>query len=384
MNDVSLNLSRRWVLKAGVALSGGLMLGITYDADAQQNTGQVQTLTDYVAIAPDGAVTLMAKNPEIGQGVKTSLPMMIAEEIDVDWEKVHIELAPIDSKRYGSQSAGGSTSTPTNWMPLRKAGAAARWMLIEAAAQRQGAPHSEFSTATGRVLHGPTGKAYTYGDLTVEAAKLTPPNPDTLVLKDAKDFRIIGKDHKNVDAPAIVKGEPIFGIDTVVPGMKYAIYVRPPAFGATLKGCDLTAVRKAKGVTDAFILEAAGDMHALKPGIAIIATSWWYAKAARDLLQPDWDLTAALPHSSDVYRQQAAELLKGTGEIVVKTGDGADALQGGSTITADYEVPFLAHVPMEPQNCTAHVTVDSAEIWAPTQNPGAGAGLVAKTLGLLP
>ena len=379
-----MDVTRRLVLKTGAGLGGGLLLGFGLESRAQDNAPL--TLTDYVAIAPNGIVTVMAKNPEIGQGIKTSLPMIIAEELDVEWKDVHIETAPVDIGRYGDQSAGGSVAIRLNFEPMRQVGAAARWLLIQAAAQRLKAPHDEFNTASGRVIHTPSGRTFGYGDLASDAARLKAPEPGRLVLKDPRTFRLIGTPQKGYDSPRIVKGEPVFGIDMTLPGMLYAVHVKAPVFGARLLSCDLAAAKAAPGVKAVFIITGNNDnMHGLRDGIAILANSWWYAQSARDLLEPVWDEAIGVAHDSAIYRQQAQALLKGTGAILQQRGNVDTALEHSTQkLESRYEVPFLAHVPMEPQNCTAHVTPDGAELWTTSQTPDAGRHLVAQTLGMDP
>ena len=377
-----MDTTRRLFLTTGALAGGGLMLGFGLVACAKKSVaGPAAPLSDYVAIALDGTVTLFAKNPEIGQGVKTSLPLLIAEELDVAWADVKIETADSDPKRYGDQFAGGSMATTLEYMPMRQVGAAARWLLIEAAARRMKVPHDAFTTKAGKVIHK-DGKTFGYGELTADAAGLTPPDPAKLTLKDSKDFVLIGKPQKGYDSPRIVRGEPIFGIDMTLPGMHYAVFVKAPVYGARLLSCDLTAAKAARGVKDVFVLKGT-DMHGLTDGIAIVATGWWYAQAARDLLKPVWDEAAGAKHDSAVYAGQAAALLAHGGEVSQKRGDPDGALQRAArTFDARYDVPFLAHVPMEPQNCTARVTAEGAEIWAPTQLPNDGKALVATTLGI--
>ncbi len=372
-----MDTTRRLFLQAGAGIGGGLLLGFGF-AKAE---GTQVPLTDYVSIAPDGVVTILAKNPEIGQGAKTMLPILIAEEMDADWPKIRIETAPSDEARYGAQFAGGSMTTTMNWEPMRQVGAAARWLLIETAAKRLDAPHDAFTTVRGQVIHT-SGKTFTYGELATDAAKLTPPAAESLKLKDPKDFKLIGQSQNGYDSPKIVRGEPIFGIDMTLPGMLYAIYVKSPVYGARLQSCDLTAAKAMPGVTDVFILKGT-DWHGLQDGIAILAKSWWYAQNARTALEPVWDDAVGTPHDSAVYLEQAKALVKGAGEIKQQSGDTDAALKSATkTIDAFYEVPFLAHVPMEPQNCTARVTGSGVEIWAPTQVPNDGKELVGKTLGV--
>jgi isoquinoline 1-oxidoreductase beta subunit len=376
--------TRRLFLKSGVLAGGGLLLGFGLSACTEKDDpGPVTAVTDYVAISSDGIVTLIAKNPEIGQGVMTSLPMLIAEELDVLWANVRIETAASDDKRFGAQFAGGSMATALEYMPMRQVGAAARWLLIEAAARRMKATHDAFTTKTGKVRHK-DGTTFDYGELAAEAALLAPPDPTKLTLKDPKNFLLIGKTQKGYDNPKIVRGEPIFGIDVSLPGMLYAVYLKSPVYGARLISCDLSAAKAANGVKDVFVLKGT-DMHGLKDGIAIVATSWWYAQAARALLSPVWDEAVGKLHDSEIYSQTAKTLLLGEGEVKEKRGNADAALRSAThTFDAEYNVPFLAHVPMEPQNCTAVVKAEGVEIWAPTQQPNDGKALIAKTLSIDP
>lgn len=380
MADTSFQPSRRFVLMAGVAAGGGLVLGLSTSAEAAASTA----IGDYITIHPDNTVTILAKNPEVGQGIKTMLPMLIAEELDVDWAQVKIETAPSDEKRFGAQFAGGSMSTPMNWEGMRKAGAAGRAMLLAAAAAQLKVPVDSLTTSKGQVIHKASGKKLTYGSLAGAAAKLPAPDLNTVKLKDAKDYTIIGKAKGGIDSAKVLKGEPVFGIDKTLPGMKYAVYVKAPVYGAKLKSANFDAVKAMPGITDVFALDGVGDFHGLRPGVAIVAKSWWYAKAAREALNPVWDDAHGAPHDSGAYAEKAKALLAGKGTVSKNTGDvDAAFAKAAKVVEATYEVPFLPHAPMEPQNCTAQPTADGGmEIWAPTQLPNAGKGLVAGTIGV--
>jgi isoquinoline 1-oxidoreductase beta subunit len=381
MDDASFKPSRRLFLASGMAASGALVVGFGFDAVAA-NEGATR-LGDYVAIAPDGTVTIRAKNPEIGQGIKTMLPMLIAEEMDVAWEQVRIETAPADEKRFGAQFAGGSMSTPMNYEPMRRVGAATRAVLVEAAAAALKKPVNELTVEAGVVHHKATGASIGYRKLVSAAAKLKLPDPASVTLKPDSAFTIIGKSKGGYDSPAIVAGKPIFGIDVVVPGMKYAVFVKPPVYGAKLKSANIDVIKALKGITHVFTLQGSGDFHSLQDGVAIVADKWWYARAARDQLEVVWDDAVGAPHDSATYAAKAKELAKTKGASVASNGD-ADAALSKATkkIEAWFETPFLAHVPMEPQNCTAKVTADGVEIWAPTQAPAWGRPHVAKALGI--
>lgn len=378
--------SRRLFLTAGAAVGGGLLLGFSVGTGAAQPAAA--TLGNFVRIGHDGTVTLIAKNPEIGQGIKTMLPMLIAEELDVDWAQVQIEQADGNKAKYGEQYAGGSMATSENWLPMRQVGAAARHMLVTAAAQKWGVAAASCTTRAGFVLNG--GRKLSYGDLAGDAAKLTPPDPATLKLKDPAQFQLIGKPRKGFDSPKIVEGKPIFGIDVTVPGMVCAAYVRAPVFGAKIVSADLDAVKAMKGVKDAFILKGADwgndAMHGLKDGVAILASNWWYANRAREALNIVWDDTSGKGHSTAAYLDTARGLLdKPPIKSANEHGDFDTAMATAKTkLKADYTVPFLAHATLEPQNCTVSVTGDKAEIWAPTQLPDEGAKLVGKALGIPP
>lgn len=379
--------SRRDVLKVSAATGGGLLLSIalpTLSKAAAMGEAEGAVLNAYVRIAPDNTITIMSKEPEIGQGIKTSLPMVVAEELDADWKLVRIEQALADSAIYGRQVAGGSMATPLEWDPMRKVGAAARQMLITAAAQRWKVPASECTAAAGQVTHRTSGRKLSYGALATAAAKLPVPNLDSVKLKDPKDYKIIGHSVPGVDSPKVVKGEPLFGIDTVVPGMLYAVFQKCPVFGGKVISANLDAVRKLPGVRHAFVVDGGSDLSGLMPGVAVVADSWWRAEKARRKLEVSWDEGATARQSSDGFARQAAELgVKAPAHSLRKDGDAATALQGAArVIEAAYHYPFIAHAPLEPMNCTAHVQGNKVEVWAPTQNPEPGRRLVAQTLGV--
>lgn len=380
----ALSPSRRLFLKASAATGGGLMLsfGLADVADAAAAAAKLGT---YVRIAPDGRVTLVSKNPEIGQGVKTMLPMLIAEELDVDWDAVQVEQAPSDPAVYGQQFAGGSTATPNNWLPMRRVGAAARKMLIQAAAKSWGVPESECSTRSGMVLHA-SGKRLSYGALADAAAALPAPDPETVPLKDPKDFRIIGKSHPNVDNPKIVTGKPLYGIDVTVPGMRYAVFERSPVFGGKVASANLDEIKALPGVRHVFVVEGAVEPVRLASGVAVVADSWWQAQAARRKLKVQWDEGPGAEQSSEGFHKLAAELsTEAPGKALRQDGDVAAALAGAAkTVKAAYFYPFLSHATLEPQNCTAHFEDGKLRIWAPTQLPDPGRHQVAQHLGLKP
>jgi isoquinoline 1-oxidoreductase beta subunit len=389
------SLDRRGFLKLSALAGGGLVLGF-YLGSARRALGAdiikagdklpdgVFAPNAFIRITPDGAVTIFAARPEIGQGIKTSLPMVVAEELEVDWHNVTVLQAPFDTAAFGPQGAGGSTSTPTSYLAMHRVGATARTMLVEAAAQTWGVPAGECQAENGAVLHRPSGKKLTYGELTAKAATLPVPDEKSVVLKDPKDFKLIGTRIGGVDNPKIVTGQPLFGIDQKVPGMVHAVYQKCPVFGGKVVKANLDEVKALPGVRDAFVIEGTDDLHGLMPGVAIVADSTWSAFSARKKLAVTWDEGPHANDSWDGFAAQARTLApKPGGKTLRDDGDVETALaQAAKTVEADYVYRFVSHATLEPQNCTAFVQGDRAEIWAPTQNPSSGQKLVAQTLGL--
>jgi isoquinoline 1-oxidoreductase beta subunit len=390
------DIGRRAFLKASLMAGGGLLLAVSLPDLAETRPGRTEAktcpvLTGYIRIAPDGIVTIMAKNPEMGQGVKTSLPMIIADELDVSWEKVRTEYAPLDPAVYGLQMSGGSMTTPMNWDPMRRAGAAGRQMLMAAAAHTWRVPASECETESGVVHHRSTGRSLPYGALAARAARIQPPDLHSVRLKDPKDYRIIGKFTPQVDAPRVLAGEPLFGIDQSVPGMLYAVYEKAPVFGSRALSANLDQIKALPGVRDAFIIHgnpaAAFWPVGLVDGVAIVADRWHQANKALGSLQVQWADNPSASQSTTGYERQAAGFAtQPPQQILRRDGDVEQAFYGAAKILeASYSYPFLAHVPLEPMNCTAWAKPDgSLEIWSPTQAPGGARDLIAKTLGIDP
>jgi isoquinoline 1-oxidoreductase beta subunit len=386
-------VSRRAFLKATALAGGGLLLELHVPSTRAAASATGETLNAYIKVMPDGIVTITAKNPEIGQGVKTMLPMLIAEELDVDWQNVRIEQAIADGAKYAPQFAGGSTAAPLNWEPLRRVGAAGRDMLVRAAADVWSVTASELKTASGAVTHPPSERKLTYGELAAAAAKITPPDPAAVRLKEPKDFSIIGTPKRGVDSPLVVQGKPLFGIDVVVPGMKYAIYAKCPVFGGTIVSANVAAVKSLPGVVHAFVLRgdasvagSVGPLDRLADGVAIVADSWWLAEQARERLEVQWDEGPASRDSDTRFAEEASRLSRqAPASYIVKNGNVDAALASAAQVVeADYAYPFLAHATLEPQNCTAAYAGGKLELWAPTQNPESNRTVIARTLGLEP
>jgi isoquinoline 1-oxidoreductase beta subunit len=380
-------LSRRRFLQAGLAAGGGLLLSCRVPlARAGQGTSPDAggVLNAYVRIAPDGIVTITAKNPEIGQGIKTMLPMLVAEELDVAWQDVRVEQADSDPDTYGRQFAGGSMATPLHWEPLRRVGAVGRQLLIAAAASSWGVPARECTTASGVVHHASSHRSLPYGALVAKAATLTAPDPATVPLKETREFKIIGQPIPGVDNEAIVSGRPLFGIDVTVPGMLYAVFQKCPVFGGTVAHANVDAIKALPGVRHAFVVDGGSALEGLLGGVAIVADRWWTAQSARRKLEVTWNEGPTASQSSEGFARQAAELARRPAtNILRKDGDVEAALRAAAhVVEAAYSYPFLAHATLEPQNCTAHVRGNKVEIWAPTQNPQPGRQLVASTLGV--
>jgi isoquinoline 1-oxidoreductase subunit beta len=380
--------SRRAFLRAGVAVGGGLLLDFSMPGIPLAATSTSQrppaTLNAFVQISNNGMVTIMSKNPEVGQGIKTMLPMLIAEELDVDWAHVRIEQALSDTARYGRQFAGGSRATPLHWEPLRRVGAAGRQMLVTAAAQTWRVPPSECSTSAGVVTHSPSKRSLSYGALATKASLLPAPDLGSVMLKDPQNFKIIGKSHPGVDSPLVVTGKPLFGIDVTVPGMQYAIFAKAPVFGSTLTSANVEDVKILPGVIDAFIVRGGAQFDGLTDGVAIVATNWWLANKAREKLEIVWSEGATPAQSSAGFADRAVELSQQPPTLnLVSDGNVDQSLAGcAQVLKAAYSYPFISHATLEPQNCTAHFKDGKVEIWAPTQNPEPGRKIVAKTLAL--
>jgi isoquinoline 1-oxidoreductase beta subunit len=403
--DISPTISRRAFLAASGTAGGGLLLTAViplgeFPGKSIAAEPLNHQITVYARFARSGAVTILAPNPEMGQGIKTSLPMIFAEELCVAWKDVTIEMADYrGDKSLGGQGSGGSASIGSNWLPLRRAGAAGRQLFVAAAAQTWRASESDCSAEEGRVRHLPSGRTLSYGELSAKASTLPMPDLEKVTLKDESAFTIIGKSVVDPDKARIVVGQQQFGIDIKVPNMKYAVYQKSPVFDAEVVGANIDEVRAMPGVRDAFVLKGAERRlegpqgqppplvdDGLHGGVAIVADTWYQAQTARKKLEVEWTRGAHDDDSSAGFEATARRLLAQPPQNTLRQdGDPERALASASKVLrASYSYPFLAHATMEPQNCVASYVDGKVEIWAPTQNPGPGRQGVAKALGIAP
>jgi len=362
-------LSRRGFVAAGVAAGAGLVIGFYLPHGATQ--AEVFSPNAYLRITPDNKVTIVVARSEMGQGVRTALPMILAEELEADWKQIEIEQAGA-STLYGDQGTGGSASIHSTWDPMRKAGATAREMLISAAALTWNVPRSSCTAESGRIKHAATNRSLSYGDLVGKAATL--PIPTDVPLKQSKDYKIIGQRLPRLDSPSKVKGEAVFGIDYRLPGIKFALLSRNPTIGAKVSGFDDKESKKISGVS---YVGKVGDA-----AVAVVADSVWGAMEGRRVLNVTWDDGPNKDLNSAAVTASLKQAASKKGVSMYLAGDPAKA--AGRRISAEYELPFMAHAPMEPGNCTAHFQGTTCELWAPTQVPQDCRNEVAKALGLDP
>ena len=389
------NVSRRSILK-GLGIAGGLVLAapvMSRQAFAAYQTGAGKmphgTVVDprvFVSIASDGTVTIVAHRAEMGTGVRTSLPLIVAEEMEADWSRVKVEQAHGDEDKFGNQDTDGSRSTRHYLLPMREIGASARTMLETAAAKRWGVPVTEVKAVNHEVVHSVSGRRLGFGDLAADAAKESVPSVEGLKLKDPKDFRYLGKGQVSiVDLRDITVGTAHYGIDTRLPGMKYAVIARPPVTGGKLVSYDSKDALKVSGVEKVMEVQGWPWPSKFQPlgGVAVIARNTGAAIKGRDALKIVWDDGANGKYDSAAYRTVLEEAARKPGLIVRKEGDVDAALKNADkVIVGEYYLPHLAHLSMEPPVAVANVKDGKAEIWAPVQSAGGTREDVAKTLGI--
>jgi isoquinoline 1-oxidoreductase subunit beta len=368
-------VNRREFLKKSAAGGAALVVGFYLPSDALGDQAEKQErktpnpFNAWVRITPDDQVTLILGKSEMGQGVMTSLPMILAEELSVDWRKVKVEQAPTDPKIY-DHGTGGSGSISGSWSPLRRAGAAAREMLIAAAAQRWNVSPDTCQAKDGGVIHGARKDFFKYGELVEAAAKLPIPDFKTVPLKNSDDFTLVGHDTRRVEAHDKVSGAAKFGIDSRMPGMLYVVIARCPVFGGKPAKFDATKAKAVPGVRDVVAIDAVGPGAFTAGGVAVLADSSWAAIQGRRALQITWDEGPNTGESSEGLRKQFLENASKPGKVVRNDGDADAALKVATKkVEATYEFPFASHACMEPMNCTVHIRADGAEAWVPTQAP---------------
>src|SRR5579863_1879458 len=359
MSAVTANrkLDRRSFLKAGAATAGGLFIGFHLPlSDKLEAATTSAKLNAFIHVGSDDTVLFSIHKSEMGQGPMTSLSQLLAEELDCDWKQIRTEFAPVDPAYGPLQGTFGSMSIRTCWDPLRKAGASARDMLLDAAAQKWGVAKSQLRTENGQVINTASNARLSYGSLADAAGKLTP--PAKVALKDPKQFRLIGTSPKRLDTPLKVNGTAGFGLDARRPGMMYAVLARCPVFGGKVASFDATKAKAVPGVK---------DVVQISTGVAVIADNTWNAMEGRRALDVKWDEGPnAQVTSAEISKQLAAAATQPV-PVARKEGDVEAGLAGAATkIEVDYEVPFLAHATMEPMNCTAYARADRCDVWAPT------------------
>jgi isoquinoline 1-oxidoreductase beta subunit len=394
---------RRTFLQISTLAGGGLMIGLAMPGALAQRgggpgSGASLAWNTYITIHPDNTFTIIAKNPETGQGIRTALPQIIADEFDVDWAQVKIQQADLDPK-YGGQTEGGSRAIPSNYQNMRLVGAGGRVLMLTAAAQQWNVPQSELTTGRGVVTHAASKRTATYASLATRAAGMPAPDLQAAeaALKNPRDFKIIGQRIRGVDNLDIVTGRPAFSIDIAPPNMLYAVFAKCDVFGGRVVSANVDEIKKLPGIRHAFVVEPAGQgNNSLASGVAIVADSWWLANDARRSLRITWDEGATATQSSAGYLPQARQLASrsttspapapvpaggrgGGGGVAIGDVDAAFG-SAAKVIEAEYFFPLLSHAPLEPQNATAHFHDGRLEIWSPSQipskqHPALGAGI---------
>jgi len=378
----SVEVSRRGLLKGTAAATAGLVFGFHWmeKAFAKAATESTSAPNAFVRIAPDNSVTVLSKHLEMGQGVYTGLATILAEELDADWEQIRVETAPADPAVYNNlnwgpvQGTGGSSSIANSYDQLRHVGAAARSMLITAAAEEWSVPATEIEAAKGILSHPGSGRSAAFGDFAAQAAQL--PVPQEVTLKSPEDFSLIGKPLHRIDHASKTDGTAQFTIDVKMPGLLTAVVARPPKFGGKVKSFDPSGALAVPGVTD--VVE-------VPRGVAVVAEHFWAAKTGREALQIDWDMSQAETRGSAELMQSYRELAERPGAVARKEGDAAKAIAGAArSFTAHFEFPYLAHAPMEPLDCVARITDGGCELWSGAQLQTVDQWTASAMLGIKP
>lgn len=397
MTKIKTQYNRRSFIKVSAAAGGGMLIGFSWLNSCKPNAKELEAglavpkewfdINGYIKIGDTGLVTIYSPNPEIGQNVRTSMPMIVAEELDVPWANVIVEQAPLNTGFYQNQFAGGSLSIRLSWNALRMAGATGRRMLIEAAAKEWGIQISGLNASEGIIKEINGERSVSYGEIASKAVGIE--IPEEVELKDIKNFKLIGSSKKNVDGKKIVTGEPLFGLDFHREGMQLAMIQHPPAFGMTIKDFNVDEIKKMPGITDAFIIDTTiaepgmFDEQGFKQLIAIVGASTWQLMQAKKALKANWETISEL-ESSESHTQRLEKALI-SGEVTENRTDGnpeAAFKKAAKIIERTYSAPFIAHNTLEPMNFFANVTADAAELIGPTQTPEALEGSVAKLLNL--
>lgn len=374
--------SRRDFLKIAGTTAGGLFIGFNWFScdspkvevlSTEEILAQAKSFNSYLSISPTGDVVIYSPNPELGQNIKTSFPMVVAEELEADWEKVRVVQANLDTEKFDRQLTGGSGAMPHSWERLRKAGATAKFVLVAAAAKTWNVPAEEITVEKGIISHKGSGKNGHFGEFVTEASTMTA--PEEVTLKDKKDFKIIGTPVKNVDAKDMYTGKPLYGIDFQREGMKHAMIQRAP-FGMKIKSVDDSAARSVSGVT---------DVVTFGTSVAVVGNTTWPLLKAKKLLKVEYEADGAVESTADHDRLFAELMAKGKAEVKRKDGNVDAAFKSAAkVVTAEYQCPFLAHSPMEPENFFAHVQGDKVELVGPTQTPDRARQETATLLGIPP
>lgn len=374
--------SRRDFLKIAGTTAGGLFIGFNWFScdspkvevlSTEEILSKAKSFNSYLSISPTGDVVIYSPNPELGQNIKTSFPMVVAEELEADWEKVRVVQANLDPEKYDRQLTGGSGAMPHSWERLRKAGATAKFVLVAAAAKTWNVPAQEITVEKGIISHQGSGKKGHFGEFVTEAAAMTA--PEEVTLKDKKDFKIIGTPVKNVDAKDMYTGKPLYGLDFQREGMKLAMIQRAP-FGMKIKSVDDSAARAVSGVT---------DVVTFGTSVAVVGNTTWPLLKAKKLLKVEYEPDGAVESTADHDRLFAELLVKGKAETKRKDGNVDAAFKSAAkVVTAEYQCPFVAHSPMEPENFFAHVQGDKVELVGPTQTPDRARQETATLLGIPP